>query len=94
VDSAIVRLDVRQSPRYNPETFLPVVRAAFQQRRKSLSNALTGPMLGWTREQALTALEAAGIDPVRRGETLTAEEFAKVAAAGRVAAETAHVYNG
>ncbi len=82
VDSAIVRLDIRPVPKFDPETYLPVVRAAFQQRRKSLSNALTGPMLGWTREQALTALSAAGIDPGRRGETLSPEEFARLAAVG------------
>jgi 16S rRNA (adenine1518-N6/adenine1519-N6)-dimethyltransferase len=85
VDSAIVRLDVLAEPRYpdlEPERYLAVVHAAFQQRRKSLANALTGPALGWSREQALAALAAAGIDPARRGETLTPEEFAALARGG------------
>lgn len=88
VESAIVRLDVRESPRYpdlTPERYLAVTRAAFQQRRKSLHNALTGPLLGWTREEARAALEAAGIDPVRRGETLSPEEFAELARRGPAA---------
>ena len=82
VDSAIVRLDVLERPRFPdvPERrFLAVVQAAFQMRRKNLGNALTGPSTGWTREQAIAALEAAGIDFRRRGETLTPEEFAALA---------------
>jgi 16S rRNA (adenine1518-N6/adenine1519-N6)-dimethyltransferase len=79
VDSAIVRLDVLSGPRFpdlDTEHYLAVVHAAFRQRRKNLANALTGPPLNWTREQSLAALAAAGIDPMRRGETLTPEEFA------------------
>lgn len=82
VDSAIVRLDVLEQPRYPeipPERYLAVVHAAFQQRRKSLSNSLTGPALGWTRGEARDRLAAAGIDPARRGETLTPDEFAALA---------------
>ena len=80
VDSAVVRL----TPHALPPVSVPseaqlfaVVRAAFGQRRKALLNALSGdPALGWSREQAASALEAAGIDGGRRGETLTLEEFA------------------
>ena len=80
VDSAIVRIDVLEEPRYpEPERYLAVVHAAFQQRRKNLVNALTGPALGWTREQARAALQAAGSDPSRRGETLTPADFARLA---------------
>ena len=82
VDSAIVRLDVLPEPRYphvRPERYLAVVHAAFQQRRKNLANALTGPALGWTREQARAALDAAGIDAGRRGETLSPDEYAVLA---------------
>jgi 16S rRNA (adenine1518-N6/adenine1519-N6)-dimethyltransferase len=85
VESAIVRLDVREAPRYPdlaPERYLAVVHAAFRQRRKNLANALTGPPLEWAREQARAALEAAGIDPSRRGETLTPDEFAALARVG------------
>jgi len=79
VDSSIVRLDVLSEPRFpglDTEHYLAVVHSAFRQRRKNLANALTGPPLSWTREQALTTLAAAGIDPNRRGETLTPDEFA------------------
>lgn len=84
VDSEIVRLDVLETPRYPDlpaQDYLAVVHAAFQQRRKSLSNSLTGPALGWSKEQARERLERAGIDPIRRGETLTPEEFAALARA-------------
>jgi len=58
-----------------------VFRAAFGQRRKALLNALSGdPALAWSREQAQAALDAAGIDGGRRGETLTLAEFAYLAA--------------
>lgn len=79
VDSAIVRLDVLSEPRFpdlDTEHYLAVVHSAFRQRRKNLANALTGPPLNWTREQSLAALAAAGLDPMRRGETLTPDEFA------------------
>ncbi len=83
VDSAIVRLTPHTAPpvTVTDETlFFAVVRAAFGQRRKALLNALSGaPALGWSREQAADALAAAGIDPGRRGETLSLGEFARLA---------------
>ena len=51
--------------------FSQVVRAAFQQRRKTLANALTGGGFSRARE----ALAAAGIDPIRRAETLSLQDF-------------------
>ncbi len=84
VDSAVVRLTPHDAPPVsvtNEAQFFAVVRAAFGQRRKALLNALSGdPALGWTREQAQAALDAAGIDGGRRGETLTLAEFAHLAA--------------
>lgn len=79
VDSTIVRLDVLSEPRFpdlDIEHYLAIVHSAFRQRRKNLANALTGPPLSWTREQALATLAAAGLDPIRRGETLSPDEFA------------------
>lgn len=84
VDSAIVRLDLLREPRcgvVSPGHYLAVVHAAFGQRRKRLVNALTGPPLHASREAAAAALAAAEIAPDRRGETLTPEEFARLAAA-------------
>ncbi len=84
VDSAIVHLTPHDAPPVvvSDETqFFAVVRAAFGQRRKALVGALSGdPALGWDREKATAALAAAGIDAGRRGETLSLEEFARLAA--------------
>ncbi len=77
VESAVVRLRPRPAPiAEETEAFRQVVRAAFQQRRKTLRNALHG--LG-EPERADRALRAAAIDPRRRGETLSIEEFAALA---------------
>ncbi len=89
VDSAIVRLTPHAAPSVDvldEAQFFAVVRAAFGQRRKALPNALSGdPALGWTRERAGEALMQAGIDPQRRGETLSLAEFAALARAGHAA---------
>ena len=59
------------------EAFFAVSRAMFGQRRKTIANALTNaPGLSFSREQVQAALEAAGIDGQRRGETLSLEEIA------------------
>lgn len=77
VDSAVVRLLPRKIPlAEETETFQSVVRAAFQMRRKTLRNALRA--LG-NADRADHALSGAGIDPARRGETLSIEEFASLA---------------
>ncbi len=77
VTSTVVRLLPRAKPRAEPsEAFEQIVRAAFQARRKTLRNALA-QALGLERAQA--ALAAADIDPMRRGETLSVEEFGKLA---------------
>ena len=82
VDSAIVRLDVLPSPAVeidDEQLFFKIVRASFGQRRKTLLRSLSGsPDLGWSREKAHIALEKAGIDSSRRGETLSLEEFASI----------------
>lgn len=81
VDSAIVRLTPRTTPPVavdNPPVFFRVVRAAFGQRRKTLGNALAA-IPGWGARGARVALEAAGVDARRRGETLSMDEFAAVA---------------
>jgi 16S rRNA (adenine1518-N6/adenine1519-N6)-dimethyltransferase len=57
--------------------FFRVVKAAFGQRRKTLANALKGG--GLPKEQVRDAMERAGIDPTRRGETLSLHEFAELA---------------
>ncbi|MBI1734225.1 MAG: ribosomal RNA small subunit methyltransferase A [Candidatus Rokubacteria bacterium] len=82
VDSAVVHLRVLREPRValaDERRFHAVVRASFAQRRKMLANGLAGS-LGLPVEQVRQAVEAAGIDPTRRAETLTIEEFARLSA--------------
>ncbi len=77
VDSAVVRLTPLTPPRAEETpTFRQMVRAAFQMRRKTLRNALR-PM--GNQDRCVHAAEDAGIDLGRRGETLSVEEFARLA---------------
>ncbi|HYH94974.1 rRNA adenine dimethyltransferase family protein, partial [Hyalangium sp.] len=79
VDSAVVRLTRLKAPRapvVDEDRFIRVVKAAFAQRRKTLLNSLKSDRKLATPEQYVKALETAGIDPMRRAETLTSQEFA------------------
>ena len=81
VDSSVLTLHVRKSPAAaaeDEELFFETVKAGFAQRRKTLSNSLTG-VRGKDRDTMVKALEEAGIDPKRRAETLSLQEFADVA---------------
>jgi 16S rRNA (adenine1518-N6/adenine1519-N6)-dimethyltransferase len=76
VDSAVVcalfrppREEVR-----DPARFRRLVKAGFAQRRKTLRNALEAARIA-PREALAAAFEASGIDPGRRGETLTVDEW-------------------
>jgi 16S rRNA (adenine1518-N6/adenine1519-N6)-dimethyltransferase len=62
-------------PVADPARFRKLVKAGFAQRRKTLKNALDASRLA-DPAQLHAALAAAGIDPVRRGETLTLAEWA------------------
>ncbi len=80
VASAVVQIDVYPQPRVSvpDETmFFKVVRAGFSQKRKQLKNSM-GAGLGLSHPEAASLLEAAAIDPTRRAETLTLEEWATV----------------
>lgn len=82
VDSCIVRFRARQVPLY-PDVDGPllrrVIRSAFGQRRKTLRNALTHAAdLGVPKEVVLQAMDVAGVDPGRRAQTLTLDEFAQL----------------
>ncbi|MCS6936626.1 MAG: 16S rRNA (adenine(1518)-N(6)/adenine(1519)-N(6))-dimethyltransferase RsmA [Candidatus Bipolaricaulota bacterium] len=82
VDSALVRLGFLRQPRFQaPEDlFFKVVRASFNLRRKTLLQALSqSPWLALPRDSVRAALEKAAIDPQRRGETLSLEEFDRLA---------------
>jgi 16S rRNA (adenine1518-N6/adenine1519-N6)-dimethyltransferase len=78
VDSTVVRIDFRSqipNPVKDDDLFIRVVKAAFGKRRKTLKNALTQSDLGLQVDQVLAWLAAAGIDPIRRAETLEVAEF-------------------
>lgn len=80
VGSAVIRLDRYEKPRIavdDEEVLFAVIRAAFNQRRKTLANSLgNAGELEITRQQAAQALAALGLDPAVRGEALTLQEFA------------------
>lgn len=80
VDSAVVRLKTGKPPVEVEDTqlFFKVVRLAFLHRRKTLGNALAMGDLGLDRESIRNILTDLGIDPQRRGETLSLQEFAKI----------------
>jgi len=60
--------------------FFKVVKAAFAQRRKTLLNALSNSGdIPLSKENVKDVLSDCGIDPQRRGETLSIEDFARLA---------------
>ena len=82
VDSAVMRLAVRDTPAVrvkDEKSFFRVVRAAFAHRRKTLLNSLLASGLGGDKNYWHEVLVKAGIDPKRRGETLSIEELARLA---------------
>ncbi|MGN9764709.1 16S rRNA (adenine(1518)-N(6)/adenine(1519)-N(6))-dimethyltransferase RsmA [Micromonospora sp. SD12] len=85
VDSGLVAFTRREPPRADVprERVFAVVDAAFAQRRKTLRAALAGWAGG--ADRAAEALTAAGVDPGARGEALTVEQFAAIAASAPVA---------
>ncbi len=75
VDSSVVRLTPYEKPPvevHDPQRFAQIVKAAFSQRRKVLRNTLKGLV-------APETMERLGIDPGRRAETLSLQEFAALA---------------
>ena len=84
VDSAVIRLIRHEKPPVEviDEDFLfEVTRASFAQRRKTILNNLQAGLIEGkkNKEAILNALETAGIEPSRRGETLTIQEFGSLA---------------
>ncbi|NRD77460.1 16S rRNA (adenine(1518)-N(6)/adenine(1519)-N(6))-dimethyltransferase RsmA [Bacillus sp. BRMEA1] len=83
VDSAVIRLTLRERPAVSvkDETFFfKVTKAAFAQRRKTLLNNLTSQLPNGKekKEDIITSLTASGIEPSRRGETLSLAEFGRL----------------
>ncbi|MBI5836332.1 MAG: ribosomal RNA small subunit methyltransferase A [Candidatus Eisenbacteria bacterium] len=83
VQSAVVRLTLRPDRGLSPgreKTLFRIVRRAFGQRRKQLGTALR-ELMPAGRERMLEGFRHAGVNPERRGETLSLEEFLLLAEA-------------
>ena len=83
VGSAVIRLDcLARVPVevHNEKLMFRLIRASFNQRRKTLQNGIANSAeLSFTKEQAARAIEQAGFDVRIRGEKLELEEFARLA---------------
>lgn len=85
VSSMIIKLNIYKKPQVqvgNEKLFLDIIKASFQQRRKSLTNSLSNYFKGViVKKEIENILTKISIDKSRRGETLTLEEFAKLSRA-------------
>jgi 16S rRNA (adenine1518-N6/adenine1519-N6)-dimethyltransferase len=83
VGSAVIRLTSRQTPPVsvkNERLMFRLIRASFNQRRKTLQNGLTNSSdLPYSKEEIGRAIEAVGLSPTIRGEKLGLAEFAALA---------------
>lgn len=82
VDSAVIRIDILDKPSVEVKSeklFFNVVKAAFSQRRKMLLNTMASSNLNLTKDQIREILAECEIDEKRRGETLSLQEFGKIA---------------
>ncbi len=78
VDSTVVRLDLYETPKYEvkDEAFLfRLIHGAFEQRRKTLVNALSAKCPGLTKDQIRDAILQIGHPETVRGERLSTEDF-------------------
>ena len=80
VDSAVIRLDVRKEPPVitDEEKFFRVVKAAFSQRRKVISNSLSSG-LKMSKDEINEVLAAANVPSNARAEKLSLDDFAAIA---------------
>jgi 16S rRNA (adenine1518-N6/adenine1519-N6)-dimethyltransferase len=81
VTSSVIRLERREKPpvECDEKLLFKVIRAAFNQRRKTLPNAIASGFNNINKEDISSAIASAGLSPTERGEALSIEEFAKVA---------------
>ena len=82
VDSAVIKLERYKEPPVkadNEKLMFGIIRASFNQRRKTMTNSVCGcAELGITKEKLIEALEECNLSPTVRGEALTLEQFAKL----------------
>lgn len=81
VDSAVVRIDLYSTPKYAPKNenlFFALIKAAFEMRRKTLSNALCAKFPEMGKERIVAAIREIGHPETVRGERLSTEDFVKL----------------
>lgn len=82
VGSAVIRLTRYKEPPVkveDPKLMFKLIRASFNQRRKTLQNGLNNsPDIPYTKEQIVEAIESLQVSPSVRGEALTLEQFARL----------------
>ena len=82
VNSTVVRINLHKEKPIVPKSeklFFRVIKAAFEQRRKTLQNALSNGMSDYSKEEIAEVIAACGHREDIRGERLSTEEFAKLA---------------
>lgn len=80
VDSAVIRLDILEEPRVqlkDEKLFFRIIKSAFGQRRKTLSNSLSSG-LSLSKSDVITALENANVPANYRAEQLTMQQLADI----------------
>ena len=78
VDSAVIRIDIYREPKFNPKSeklFKSLIKAAFEMRRKTLQNAISAKLQGYSKEEIKDAILALGYPETVRGERLSTEDF-------------------
>ena len=81
VASAVIRIDLYDKCPYfikDEKLFRSCIKAAFEMRRKTLENALSAMLSGYTKECVGEAIKICGFDPKIRGERLSCEDFANL----------------
>ena len=82
VNSEVIKLQIRKEPVVkvlNEEIFFKVIKSSFMQRRKTLLNGLSNAGVLKNKEKLKEILNNMGLNSEVRGETLTIEQFAKLA---------------
>ena len=81
VDSAVVKIKLYKTTPVVPKDeklMFSLIRAAFNQRRKTLQNALSSSFAEYSKEEIAAFIEKAGLRPDIRGEKLTIKDFARL----------------
>ncbi|MBR3436652.1 MAG: 16S rRNA (adenine(1518)-N(6)/adenine(1519)-N(6))-dimethyltransferase RsmA [Lachnospiraceae bacterium] len=82
VDSQVVHLQCFPEPPVrteDPELMFRLIRASFNERRKTLVNGLSNGKIGYSKEEILRAVAALGKGEAVRGETLSLQDFTRLA---------------